>query len=97
MSKSERRKREKGPLDIRLTMRVKFGDEPEDVVTVVDNRRLKLIGSAFQYRDRAIRFLVYNVLRAGAKRPKIYGRFTPTVTRMTRLFASGARRVTGRA
>ena len=91
-----RRKREKGPLDIRVTMRVKFGDQPEDIVTVVDNHQLKLVGSAFQYRDRAIRFLVYNVLNAGAQRPKIYGRFAPAVTRMTRMFASGARRVTRR-
>jgi hypothetical protein len=95
MSKGERRRREKEPLDIRLTMRVKFGEDPDDVVTVVDNRRLKLAGSAFQYRDRAIRFLVYNVLRAGAQRPKIYGRFGPTLSRMTRAFAGGARRVAG--
>jgi hypothetical protein len=83
-----RPKREKKPVDIRLTMRVKFGKTTDDVITVVDNRRLKLIGSAFQYRDRAISFVVYQILRAGSRRPRVYGRFAPAASGLKRLFAS---------
>lgn len=80
------RRREKKPLDVRLTMRVRFGKEPDEQVTVVDDRRLKLIGSAFQYRDRAINFLVYEVLRAGARQPKVYGGLAPAAAAMMRSF-----------
>lgn len=80
------RRRKKKPLDIRLTMRVRFGDQPEEQVTVVNDRRLKLVGSAFQYRDRAINFLVYEVLRAGARQPKVYGGMAPAASSMMRSF-----------
>jgi hypothetical protein len=80
------RRREKKPLDIRLTMRVRFGEQPEEQVTVVNNRRLRLVGSAFKYRDRAVNFLVYEVLRAGARQPKVYGGLAPAAASMMRAF-----------
>ena len=83
-----RRRREKQPLDIRLTMRVKFGKEPDEQVTVVNNRQLKLVGSVFKYRDRAINFLVYEVLRAGARQPKVYGGLAPAAMGIMRSFTS---------
>jgi hypothetical protein len=79
-------RREKKPLDIRLTMRVRFGEQPDEQVTVVNDRRLKLVGSVFQYRDRAINFLVYEVLRAGARQPKVYGGLAPAATSMMKAF-----------
>ena len=88
------RRRKKKPLDIRLTMRVRFGEAPNEQVTVVNDRRLKLIGSAFQYRDRAINFLVYEVLRAGARQPKVYGGLAPAAASMMRAFT---RRFRGRS
>lgn len=90
-----RTRREKKPVDIRLTMRVKFGTEPEDIVTVVDNRRLKLIGSAFKYRDKAISFFVYQVLRAGARKPRVYGRFAPAAAGVMRIFTDRLHTVKG--
>jgi hypothetical protein len=79
-------RREKKPLDVRLTMRVRFGSEPDEQVTVVNNRRLRLIGSVFKYRDRAINFLVYEILRAGARQPKVYGGLTPAAVSMAKAF-----------
>ncbi len=80
------RRREKKPLNIRLSMRVRFGAAPDEQVTVVNDRRLKLVGSAFQYRDRAINFLVYEVLRAGARQPKVYGGLAPAAAGMVKAF-----------
>lgn len=80
------RRREKKPLDVRLTMRVRFGEQPDEQVTVVNDRRLKLIGSAFQYRDRAINFLVYEVLRAGARQPRVYGGLAPAAANLMKSF-----------
>jgi hypothetical protein len=88
---ANRSRREKKPVDIRLTMRVKFGQAPEDTVVVVDNRRLKLVGSAFQYRDRAINYFVYQVLRAGSRKPRIYGRFAPAAAGVMKLFTGRLR------
>lgn len=79
-------RRERKPVDIRLTMRVRFGTEADEQVTVVNNRRLRLIGSVFKYRDRAINFLVYEILRAGARQPKVYGGLTPAAVRMVKGF-----------
>lgn len=80
------RRRNKKPLDVRLTMRVRFGEQEDEKVTVVNNRRLKLIGSAFQYRDRAINFMVYEVLRAGARQPKVYGSLAPAAANLMKNF-----------
>lgn len=80
------RRRKKKPLDVRLTMRVRFGESEDEQVTVVDDRRLKLIGSAFQYRDRAVNFLVYEVLRAGARQPKVYGSLAPAAAGLLKNF-----------
>lgn len=80
------RRREKQPLDVRLTMRVRFGEQPDEQVTVVNDRRLRLVGSAFKYRDRAINFLVYEVLRAGARQPKVYGGLAPAAAEMMKTF-----------
>lgn len=80
------RRREKKPLDVRLTMRVRFGQEPHEEVTVVNDRRLKLVGSAFKYRDKAINFVVYEVLRAGARQPKVYGGLAPAAVNMMKSF-----------
>lgn len=80
-------RREKKPLDVRLTMRVRFGAEPDEQVTVVNDRRLRLIGSAFKYRDQAINFVVYQVLRAGVRQPKVYGGLAPAAVGMMKNFA----------
>lgn len=80
------RRRAKKPLDIRLTMRVRFGEQPDEQVTVVNNRQLKLVGNAFKYRDQAINFVVYEVLRAGARQPKVYGGLAPAAARMMKGF-----------
>lgn len=80
------RRREKKPLDIRMTMRVRFGQEPDEEVTVVNDRRLKLVGSVFKYRDKAINFMVYEVLRAGARQPKVYGGMAPAALGMMKSF-----------
>jgi len=79
-------RREKKPLDVRLTMRVRFGAEPDEQVTVVNDRHLRLIGNAFRYRDQAINFVVYQVLRAGVRQPKVYGGLAPAAVSMMKKF-----------
>lgn len=81
------RRRKTKPLDIHLTMRVRFGERPGDQVTVVENRKLKMIGSVFQYRDQAMNFLVYQMLRAGVRQPRVYGEMAPGALSAMKKFA----------
>ena len=56
---------------------VNFGDEPEDAITVLDDQHIMLVGSAFKYRDKAVRFLTYQVLRVGMMQPKVMKEIAP--------------------
>lgn len=65
------------PLDIRLSLKVNFGDTPEEAIQVIENRKLKFVGNVFRYRDRIVRFLLFNTLRAAAESPRVYSELAP--------------------
>lgn len=65
----ERRQRE--PLDVRLTLRFKFGNAPADQVTVMDGRRVPMVGSVIENRDRILRAFAQSLVRAGLHQPKV--------------------------
>lgn len=73
----ERRRRQREPLEVRLTMRFNFGDAPEDVVTVMDDRRVPMVGSVFESRDRIIRGFTVLLLKASAAQPKVARELIP--------------------
>ena len=73
----ERRRRQREPLEVRLTMRFNFGDSPEDVVTVMDDRRVPMVGSVFESRDRIIRGFTVLLLNASAAQPKVAKELIP--------------------
>lgn len=54
-----------------LSVRMRFGDEPEDIVTVMENRRVPMVGSVFRYRDRILRAGTYLLVRAGLAQPRV--------------------------
>jgi hypothetical protein len=73
----ERRRKQREPLEVRLTMRFNFGDSPEDSVTVMDDRRVPMVGSVFESRDRIIRGFTVLLLKAGAAQPKVARELVP--------------------
>lgn len=72
-----RRNRKQEPLDLRLSFTVRTGDEPEDVVTIMDERELKMVGSVFQYRDQAARFLAMTLVKVAATNRKVFTQVVP--------------------
>jgi hypothetical protein len=73
----ERRRREREPLEVRMTMRFNFGDGPEEAVTVMDDRRVPMVGSVFESRDRILRAFTVLLLRSGMSQPKVAKELIP--------------------
>jgi hypothetical protein len=74
----------KAPLDVRLTVSLKFGEAPNDTMTVMQDRRIPMVDSIFRNRDRVFRGLAQILLRAGLTQPKIAAQLLPLVHRQLR-------------
>jgi hypothetical protein len=70
IAKRHRRKRTP-PLDVELTVVMNFGDAPEDAVTLMRDRRVPLVGSVFDNRDRIARGFLRLLVRSGLSRPDV--------------------------
>jgi hypothetical protein len=56
-------------MDVILTLKVNFGDHPGDAVTLVEERRVPLVGSVFENRDRIAREFL-KLLMLAARQPR---------------------------
>ena len=65
------------PVEVKLTLRYRFGDEPDDTVTVMDDRAIPMVDSVFKNRDRIVRALAMTLVRAGITRPKVVSELVP--------------------
>lgn len=72
-----RQKLPKGPLEVRLTLRIKFGDEPEEVVTMMEDRRVPMVDSVFRSRDVILNSFVKILLKAGMAQPRVARELMP--------------------
>jgi len=63
------RERRKQPMEVVLTVKMNFGDHPRDAVTLVEERRVPLVGSVFENRDRIAREFLRLLVKAGARQP----------------------------
>jgi len=80
----QRRIERKKPLEVRMTMRFKFGEEPDDVITMMDDRRVPMVNSVFKNRDRIVRGFVQLLMRAGLKQPKVVSELVPILKLLRR-------------
>lgn len=63
------------PLEIELTFKVNFGEAPGDSLTLVDERKVPLVGSVFDNRDRIAREFLRLLVKAGLRGPgQVLGR-----------------------
>lgn len=84
-SKAEREAKDsEEPLEVDLTLVFRFGDEPGDAVTVLDNRRVPMVGSIFDSRDAIMRGFVKHMLKAGLTQPKVLGEVLPAMKLLRR-------------
>jgi hypothetical protein len=68
MERARTRRRE--PMDVILTLKINLGDRPEDAVTVIRERRVPLVGSVFDNRDRIAREFLRLLLKVGLAQPQ---------------------------
>jgi hypothetical protein len=80
--KSWRRPRE--PLDVHLTVRFKFGDEPGDAVTVINARKIPMVNSVFKSRDAIVRGFVTLLVKTGLAQPKVARELLPVLKLLRR-------------
>ena len=81
----ERRKRLREPLDVGLTVKFKFGEEPEDSVTVINDRRVPMVESVFKNRDRIMKSFVSLLVKTGLSQPKVAREIFPAVRLLKKL------------
>lgn len=70
-----RRKRE--PLEVNLTLILRTGPEPENQFQILDNRKIPMVGSVFEYRSRIQRFFVSTLLRVATSSPAVAREIAP--------------------
>lgn len=68
---SPKKRRQQEPLDVSLTVRFNFGEESQDAITVIDDRRIPMVGSVFANRDRIIRNFIGLLLKTGLREPSV--------------------------
>lgn len=78
-SSKRRSRREPDPLKLKLTVAVRFGEEEEDRVVLVDDREVFMFGSIFRYRDLIARYTVTGLFRAAMLQPKVAAKLFPTL------------------
>lgn len=79
------RRRVREPLDVRLTVKVNFGEAPADAVTVMNERRVPMVSSVFDNRDRIVRAFAMTILRVGMAQPKVVSEVFPAFKLLRRL------------
>lgn len=82
--KSARRAHRGEPMDVQLTLRFRFGDEPDDTVTMLDNRNIPMVGSVFDSRDAILRQFARLLLKASLSQPKVLRELIPAVKLLRR-------------
>ena len=69
--KSSGKRRAAEPLEVALTVRFNFGQTPADALTVIDERRIPMVGSVFANRDRILRAFVALLVKTGLREPRV--------------------------
>jgi len=85
-------RRRRDPLEVRLSLTYRFGDEPDDTVRVMDDLPVPMVDSVFKNRDRILRAFAMTLVKAGASKPKVVHELVPGLG----LLRAAAGRVTKR-
>lgn len=77
--RGRRRRGGKETVDVQLTVRFNFGAEPEDHVTVIDQRSVPMVGSVLANRDRIMRGFVRLLMKTAMRQPRVVRELFPTL------------------
>ena len=60
-------------MEVVLTLKLNFGDHPDDAVTLIEERSVPLVGSVFENRERIAREFLRLLMKAGSQ-PRVVRR-----------------------
>lgn len=83
-SPGARGRKQAEPLEVDLTVSFRFGEEPADRITPLNQQRIPMVNSVFQNRDRILRTFVALMFKAGLSSPKVVGQLLPAGGRKRR-------------
>lgn len=69
-TRAQRTQRKAEPLQVRLTVDLRFGLAPEQKVSLLQDRPVPLAGSIFDHRDAVLRGLARLLMKASRKLPR---------------------------
>lgn len=72
------------PVDVHLTLKMNFGDKKDDAITVIDDRRVPMVGSVFNYRDKIVRGFALLLVKTGLAQPKVARELFPVLNLLKR-------------
>lgn len=72
-------RRPKAPLEVRLSLKVKFGEDADESVVLMQDRRVPMVNSVFENRDRILRSFTMLLLRASMTQPKVVREVFPAL------------------
>ncbi len=81
--KAERLKKGE-PLEVELSVSFKFGEQPDDLITPIRERKVPMVDSVFKNRDRIMRQFAALLFKTGMSSPKVVGRVLPVPSPLRR-------------
>lgn len=64
-------------MDVYLTVRFRFGESPDDCITMIEQRKVPMVNSVFDNRDRIIRQFVKLLVLGSVKSPRVLRELSP--------------------
>lgn len=65
------------PLEVNLSLVIRTGPDPVDQFTIMNNRKIPMVGSVFEYRNRIQRFVIRALLKVASSSPAVYREVAP--------------------
>ncbi|MDP9140498.1 MAG: hypothetical protein M3O62_06890 [Pseudomonadota bacterium] len=72
------------PLEVELSVSFKFGEQPDDLITPIRERKVPMVDSVFKNRDRIMRQFAALLFKTGMSSPKVVGRVLPVPSPLRR-------------
>ncbi len=69
------------PVDVRLSLRYRFGPGEDETVTVMEDQRVPLVGGVLRYRDRIVRGFARGLVKAALTQPRVWRELMPLFRR----------------
>jgi len=82
--KGRTRQAAEAPLEVFLTVRARFGPAEDDHITMIERRRVPMVNSVFENRDRILRQFVKLLVVGGFKSPRVVSELNPLTRRKRR-------------